>query len=214
MTVGELTTIHPRAVGVLHRHGIDFCCGGGRSLEEACAARGVDPAAVLAEVAAAERTTGAGIRWDLQPVEALIAHLLERYHAPLREDLELVVRLAQKVRRVHEQKDPRLVEVESLILALRDDLLAHLEKEEEVLFPWIRRPGAPPPEGPIEVMRSEHDEVADLLRRLERATDAYVVPEGACRSWTALLETTARVDRELREHVALENNVLFPRCGG
>lgn len=212
-TVAELSTTRPRSIGVLQRHGIDFCCGGSQALEDACAAAGVSVAALLGEVDAAERAAGdPGVRWDREPLEALVGHLLERYHAPLRSDLETLEALAEKVHRVHGDKDQRLGTIRDRVLALRADLLLHLAKEEQILFPWTLRADAPAPRGPVAVMLREHDAAADILRELAALTDGYRVPEGACRTWTGLWETLERVDRELREHVALENNVLFPRA--
>lgn len=213
VTVGELSTTRPLSIGVLQRHGIDFCCGGSRALDVACAAAGVDVDLLLEEIAAAERAaTMPAVRWDREPLPALVDHLLVRYHAPLRADLQTLEALAVKVHRVHGEKDTSLERIREVVLALRSELLSHLAKEEQILFPWILRDDAPPPRGPVSVMLREHDDAGDALRELERLTDGYRVPDGACRSWTALWETLARVDVELREHIALENNVLFPRA--
>lgn len=213
MTVGELATTRPLSVGVLQRHGIDFCCGGATAFPEACAAAGVAPATLLDEIGALERSAAAPpTRWDLEAPTALIEHLITRYHHPLRLDLETLELLAVKVHRVHGAKDERLVRIRDAVSALRVELLRHLSKEEQILFPWIARADAPPPHGPVAVMFAEHADAGSALRELEQLTDGYRLPVDACRSWTALWDTLARVDRELREHIALENNVLFPRA--
>lgn len=212
-TIGELSTQRPVSTKVFQRHGIDFCCGGGRTLDEACALRRIEPALVLAEIAEEEaRLETPTERWDLAPTSALITHLLDRYHAPLLEDLAQLEVMARKVLRVHGHKDTRLAPLVDLVLALRSDLEPHLAKEEQILFPWILSANPVPPEGPVAVMLREHDAVGELLQQLGALTDQFTVPSGACATWTTLWTTLQRVDLELREHISLENNVLFPRA--
>lgn len=214
-TVGTLSTTRPHAVKVFQRHGIDFCCGGGRLLSEACAAKALDVDAVLAEIAAEEaRATSPEVRWDQEPLPNLIAHLIERFHEPLWEDLPRLHAMADKVHRVHGDKDPRLAALASLVRAFREELESHLAKEEQVLFPWILRQGTPAPRAPITVMLHEHDEAAEMLAQLRALTDDFALPAGACNTWTALWQGLEAFDRDLREHIALENNVLFPRALG
>ncbi len=212
-TVGELSTTRPHAVKVFQRHGIDFCCGGGRTIEAACAAKALDVDAVLAEIAAEEsRATTPATRWDQQPLPAVIQHILDRYHAPLWEDLPRLEAMADKVFRVHGDKDTRLAHLSQVVRVARLELEAHLVKEEQVLFPWILRAGAPPPSAPIRVMLQEHDDAAVLLNQIADLTDHFTLPPGACNTWTALWQGLEGFDRDLREHIALENNVLFPRA--
>lgn len=212
-TVGSLSTTRPHAVKVFQRYGIDFCCGGGKTLDAACADKGLDVARVREEIAAEEaRSADPVVRWDAQPLRALIDHLLVQYHDPLKEDLPRLVAMAEKVARVHGEKDARLAELASVVRACRADLEPHLMKEEQVLFPWILRDGAAPPHAPVQVMLRDHDDVSVLLGRLATLTDGYQIPPGACATWTALWQGLSAFDRELREHIALENNVLFPRA--
>ncbi len=213
MTVGELSTTRPHAVKVFQRHRIDFCCGGGLTLDEACAEKQLDVNALLAEITAEEGSaTESAVRWDLQPMPDLIAHILERYHVPLWEDLERLEGMAHKVLHVHGHKDVRLTPLAKLVSAFRAELEPHLEKEEQVLFPWILRDDAVAPRSPISVMLREHDDVAYLLDQLVQLTGGYKVPDGACNTWTALWQGLEVFDRDLREHIAIENNVLFPRA--
>lgn len=211
ITVRELSTTRPEAVKVFQRHGIDFCCGGGRTLTEACLAKGVDPSGILDEIAAEEsRTTTPAIRWDRVPLAELIDHILDRYHEPLKEDLPRLEAMARRVLQVHGHKDEDLEPLLAIIVALRADLEPHMEKEERILFPWIRSGRGATAQGPIAVMLAEHDDVAALLVDLRTLTKDFEVPEGACATWTALWRGLEALDRDLREHIALENNVLFP----
>ena len=212
-TVGEISTTRPLAIKVFQRHGIDFCCGGKRPLEEACVARGLDPARVLEEIAVEEELAGPSPqRWDQAPLADVIEHLLQRYHAPLREDLLQLVAMARRVVEVHGQKDHQLAPVLAVVLALRADLEPHMEKEEQVLFPWILQGQGSRAYAPMSVMRAEHEEVGRLLAEARRLTANYTVPAGACATWTALWRGLERLEQDLVEHIALENNVLFPRA--
>lgn len=149
-------------------------------------------------------------RWEEAPLEALIDHLILRYHAPLRPDLSTVTGLAEKVHAAHGQQDPRLSAVRELVGELAADLLPHLDEEERVVFPWMLRRG-PPPAAPLDELLREHEATVRILGELARTTDGYRAVVGASRVWARLWETLARVDRELREHIALETEVLIPR---
>ena len=204
----------PLSTRVFHRHHIDFCCGGGVPLEDACAARGLDPAAVLAEIEAEAERASDGTRWDKEPLEALIQHILVTFHEPLTEELPRLDALARKVARVHGGKGYELAELARLFAGLRVELEQHMEKEEQVLFPLILQGRGAMALAPITVMESEHDGAGEILRRLREITHDYAVPEGACTSWRALWAGLEQLEHDLHEHIHLENNVLHPRALG
>lgn len=152
--------------------------------------------------------------WDEAPLAELIDHILSTYHAPLREDLDAVVALAQRVLQVHGPRDAsgRLARLASALTVLREELLLHLQKEEQVLFPWIRAGRGRTAGAPVAVMQHEHKATEDLLRQLQALTGDFVVPEGACDKWRALWLLLKVLHRDLHAHIALENDVLFPRA--
>jgi len=210
--LARLVTERPSATRVLLRHGLDFCCGGGQSLAAACDRAGLDVSSVRAELEALERV-GDERRWDEAPLPELIQHILDTYHSPLREDLTQLELMSQKVLRVHGAKDPeRLEQLALTVRAMADELLPHAHKEEAVLFPWIIEHKWPRPEAPISVMRSEHEVVGELLERAKLLTNQFEPPEGACNTWRNLYARLRDFDAELREHIHLENNILFPRA--
>jgi regulator of cell morphogenesis and NO signaling len=215
-TVGELAATRPSSTRVFFRRGIDFCCGGGKTLEEACRRRGLDSQAVLRELQLElERGEGESVAWTERSQAELIQHILARYHEPLREELSRLHGMALKVFRVHGDKEPeRLSRLVETFSALKDDLEPHLEKEERILFPWILSGRPVPPRGPIERMMFELDQAGQLLEQLRELTGNYEVPPGACNTWRALWNGLEALDRELREHIHLENNILFPRASG
>lgn len=214
--VGRIAASAPLATRVFARHGIDYCCGGGAPLEQACRRRELPVDRVLEEIHAETRGADADAgSWDGAPLPDLIEHILATYHRPLDEELPRIEAMARKVHAVHGDKDPeRLGGIVETYLALKDDLEPHMMKEERILFPMILAGNGAMAGGPVEVMRHEHDHAGELLRRLRALTDDYTVPAGACNTWTALWHALADLERSLHEHIHLENNILFPRALG
>ncbi|MFN8176836.1 MAG: iron-sulfur cluster repair di-iron protein [bacterium] len=212
--VGQLAAEHPLATRVFARHGIDFCCGGGRSLRVVCDEKSLDPEDVLGEIRKElENRDESAERWDQAPLGDLIEHILTAYHRPLREELPRLEAMARKVDHVHHDKDPeRLSELLAVVLELEGELVQHMEKEEQILFPMIRHGQGPAADGPISVMEDEHAAVATLLRRVRRLTNDYDVPSAACNTWRALWHGLAALEESLHQHIHLENNILFPRA--
>ena len=213
-TVSEVATRHPLATRVFARHGIDFCCGGKRPLQEACAVSGADAQTVLDElVREIEQAPESTERWDEAPLEALIDHILVRYHEPLKIELPRIEEMMRKVHRVHGDKDQVVFdELLKLVLTIKEDIDNHLPKEEQVLFPAIKNGMRHMLGGPISVMEAEHDELGNMLRRMRELTNEYIVPEAACNTWRALWAALEELERELHEHIHLENNILHKRA--
>lgn len=210
--VGDLAASIPGATAVFRRHGIDFCCGGGKTLTEACAKKGTDPAAVaevLAQLAVARDPV---TEWTNRPLGDLIGHILASYHDKHRRDLPELIRLAARVEAVHRDHPDC---PHGLAAALRDtlaELELHMQKEEQILFPMIGRGMGRAAGGPISVMNSEHDEHGERLRRLEQLAHNFELPPGACNTWRATYSGVHALVDDVMEHIHLENNVLFPRA--
>jgi len=201
----------PAASRVFMRHSLDFCCGGRRSVAEACAERGLDPQALLAEIAAVP--DDGQTSWQDRPLPELIAHIVETHHRPLDEELPRLAMMAKKVFAVHGDKDPeRLAALAAIVTRIGDDLAQHMHKEESVLFPWIVNGHGRTAGQPVRVMMAEHDDHAKDLARIRELTDDFVPPRGACGTWRALWLGLEALDADLRTHIHLENNVLFPRA--
>lgn len=224
-SIGEIAATHPAAVPVFQRHRIDFCCGGRQRLAEACAARQIPYELVVRELEnALAAPAPVDCDWATQPLERLVGHILTAYHAPLREELPRLQRMAEQVVGAHGERYPavlpRLVEV---FAGLKRELESHMAKEEIVLFPNViafeqaRREGWPADAAaalaaPIAVMRREHDDAGDLLGELRRLTGDYTPPDDGCPTFQALYRGLAELERALQVHIHLENNILFPRA--
>lgn len=212
--VGALASRLPGATRVFERHHIDYCCAGARTVAEAAALRGLDVERVVSDLNATLGESREGVDWTTQSSEALIAHLIERYHEPLRDELPRLLRMAARVREVHGERDPiRLARLVELLTQVTDELLMHIHKEERVLFPLIQAAEEQRARVPAEMMRAEHAELGVQLAELRRLTDDFVPPPGACATWRGLWLGLAEFEREMHAHVHLENNILFARLG-
>ena len=213
-TVGAVATAHPLATRVFSRHGIDFCCGGGQPLAAACDLQDVDVQQVLAEIE--QEIAGPEVeevRWDEQPLDALIDHILTVYHQPLKEELPRIEEMMRKVHRVHGDKDrARFDALLETVLAVKSDIEQHLPKEEQILFPMIKAGRGGMATGPMHVMEMEHDTLGALLRKIRSLTNGFVVPAEACNTWRALWVGLEDLERSLHEHIHLENNILHRRA--
>lgn len=216
--VGELAATIPESVRVFQRHGLDFCCGGQKSLAALCEEAGLSFDAIAQEIEAEPRTAGAPARdWAAVPLGGVIDHIIATYHDPLRRDLPELQILAETVLRAHGSKSPVFARVQQIVSDLSADLLAHMMKEEVVLFPAIRRveagePSGVPLDAPIGVMQAEHEEAGELLRELRSITGDYRAPAWACATLRALYARLEAFEQAMHVHVHLENNILFPRA--
>jgi regulator of cell morphogenesis and NO signaling len=225
MTVGQLVTDRPARSRIFESLNIDYCCGGKRSLAEACAKRQLEPAHVMKLIASADQAADAldneVVDADAMTLAELADHIERTHHAFLRSELPRLDAITEKVSRVHGDREPRLREVRQAFCAFRDELSSHMLKEERILFPMIRalqhastRPafGCGSIANPIHQMESEHQHAGDALATMRAATDDYQPPPWACNTYRAMLDGLANLERDMHQHVHKENNVLFPKA--
>lgn len=220
--VGAWVAERPSAARVFERLGIDYCCGGQRPLEEACRKRGLVPQNVVAELQATlDDAADEGLNWNEASLTDLCDHIEETHHAYLKEELPRLTAIIAKVVHAHGENHPELPELQRAFLALRAELEPHMQKEEQVLFPAIRRmEGSPvPPQfpfgsvaNPIHVMEAEHDQAGACLAAIRELTEDFRVPEGACNTYRVMLESLRELESDMHQHVHKENNILFPRA--
>ncbi|MFN7948063.1 MAG: iron-sulfur cluster repair di-iron protein [Blastocatellia bacterium] len=226
-TVREVVTTMPDATRIFERLGIDYCCGGSRTLADACQKAGVpldDAMRLLAEVGAASDEAPL-TDWQKESLTALVNFIVDQHHEFTRHELERLDQLSHKVAAVHGKNHPELTRLRELFLELRDELFTHLLKEEQVLFPWVLKMEdavtaglpVPPPffrtvRNPVRMMMTEHDNAGDLLRLLRETANDYRLPADACFSYGALYQGLQALEADLHQHIHLENNILFPRA--
>jgi regulator of cell morphogenesis and NO signaling len=206
-TLGALAVELPGATAVFRRYRLDFCCGGQQTLAEACAGKGLDAQAVLAELDALDR--GAPPEAP-EETGALIDHLLSHYHEVHRRQLPELQRMARRVEAVHRDHPQVPIGLTALLESIEAEMLEHMAKEEQILFPLLRAGGHPGVVHPIAVMRHEHDAHGERLRALLDLTADFTPPADACTTWRALYAAGRQFVDDLMQHIHLENNLLFP----
>jgi regulator of cell morphogenesis and NO signaling len=226
-TVRELGVGNPGATRVFERLGIDYCCGGNQTLEQACQGRNLSVDEVRNSLQAAQHSAEAGREdraWQTEPLGNLVSHITNTHHKYTREEIARLGPLFAKVCSVH-GNHPELLRLRDVFAGLSRELTTHLMKEEMVLFPYIIRmeeaviekaPNLPPPFGtvqnPVSMMEHEHDSAGNALRTLRETSRGYTAPPDACVSYQTLYKALAEFEADLHQHIHLENNILFPRA--
>ena len=225
MTVREVAMELPQSTRLFEKLRIDYCCGGHKPLAEACASAGVDVADVmemLAGVTQSEDT--AALDFQNVSVPDLITHILDTHHVFTKSEMGRLQSLTDKVIGAHGANHPELLQVRELWQKLCADLTPHMFKEEQILFPYMialaqaadhkwAAPFAPfgTVNNPIRMMMREHDTAGEILRELRTLTSDYKPPADACISYQTLFQALENFERDLHQHIHLENNILFPK---
>ena len=223
-TVRDIAVEYPQTVRVFESFGIDYCCGGEQSLEGACRRASVSVAEVREALELAfEAETDAGEDWTAASLEVLTGHIVTRHHTFVRGKTVRLAELLGKVKAKHEGNHPELNRLEQLFRALASELKLHMLKEEQVLFPMIRQLEQTSREEdadtsdfagitfPMERMISEHEDAGGILQEIRSLAGAFQAPADACPSFRALYQGLEEFERDLHQHIHLENNILFPR---
>lgn len=222
-TIGQLVAEKPSRARLFEKLGIDYCCGGKRPLEEVAAEKGLDANTIALTLEAAE-SVGAGQTsekdWRTAPMSELIDNIMTEHHAYLREEMPRITFLTEKVANAHSDSNPKLRDVAAVFAEARAELEAHMVKEEQILFPLIRRIEAGETSGfhcgsirnPINVMEAEHDSTGNAMERMRALTDNYTLPEWGCNTYRAMLDALETFESNTHTHVHKENNILFPRA--
>ena len=224
-TVREIALL-PLATRVLEKLKIDYCCGGEKPLAEACVSAGIEVDSLVKMLEEANVGT-APAALDLQraSLTELIIHIMDNHHVYSRAELARLEPLTEKVIAAHSEKHPELRRIGRLFQQLKDDLNPHMYKEEQILFPYvvqlekaILRNGQAPfatfgtVDTPVRILIAEHERVGGLLRELRSASANYAVPPDGCLSYQSLYQGLEALEKDLHQHIHLENNLLFPRA--
>lgn len=226
MTLGSIVAEDYRNAAVLERFGLDFCCGGKRTLDEACGARGYEPAVVADAIEQARSTADphSAVSDETWNVNELIAHIVSAHHGYVRQASPRIAGYLNKLIAVHGERHPELARVAQHFDELASELSTHMFKEEEILFPYVRdlaavEGGAPMPSNvfgtvrnPIRMMEAEHTSAGQELAIVRELTDNYRTPADGCTTYRVCYQELEAFDDDLRRHIHLENNVLFPRA--
>lgn len=228
-TVREFAVQVPAATRVFEKLGIDYCCGGGKSLREACTKAGIAVEDVLRGLqeggiaqSAASNSLQDAASADLA---AIMDHIVTKHHGYVKQEIPRIQQLASKVVSVHGKAHPELARIQDTFHALSAELTSHMMKEEQVLFPYIaeleeaiHRGEEPRPpmfgtvSNPVHMMEMEHDSAGVALATMREASGGYIAPDDACFSYKTLYSALQEFEQDLHQHIHLENNILFPRA--
>lgn len=224
--VGEIVAEDYRTAGVFKRYGLDFCCGGGKSLEAACRKKGINPDDLLADLKTLADEPEAAHNYSDWSLDVLIDFIINTHHNFVRSKLREIKGYAKKVARVHGKTYPRLNRMRDLFMELDRELISHLEKEEKILFPYIKemvikagkgekiteKPSFGTAENPVKMMEAEHEKAGSIVTELENISSYFTPPEDACTTFKVYFKNLKAFQKDLHKHVHLENNILFPKA--
>jgi regulator of cell morphogenesis and NO signaling len=219
-TVAQMAISYPAALSVFEKYKIDYCCGGHRSLEEACLRIGLDPAIVRKEIYQTSGEEHSMLRPERWSSSMLIDFIVQNHHSYVEDAIPEIKALLEKVCAAHGNDNIELLAIREDFEELADELNAHMQKEEFVLFPAIKRlesqqhadhPLAKAIQDPIGVMEHEHDAAGELIKRIRSLSNHYTTPEYACPTYRITYKKLQEFDNDLMRHIHLENNILFER---
>ncbi|MDP2336751.1 MAG: iron-sulfur cluster repair di-iron protein [Bacteroidota bacterium] len=225
-SVGEIVKLDFRAADVFSSYGIDFCCGGKISLAEACVNGKCDETKVIGALDALKNQTGSAVHdFDSWNIGFLADYIQNTHHQYVSKAIPQILPLAQKVADVHGEHHSEVIRINELFQDLAEELLSHMQKEELILFPYIKELVASKSDGncagdscfgtvagPISVMEQEHENAGVILKELFRLSDGYTVPDDACNTFRVLFGKMKEFEDDLHRHIHLENNILFPKA--
>ncbi|MGH9557691.1 MAG: iron-sulfur cluster repair di-iron protein [Bryobacteraceae bacterium] len=223
-TVREIAIQNPGSVRVFEEFGIDYCCGGKRPLKEACESANVPLDAVLRRLLAAKEEPEPAGNWAEGSIRALTEHIVEQHHEYVRRESPRLASMLEKVVARHGTDHPEVKSIQQLFATMAEEMSLHMMKEENVLFPYMGKMEAAVSEGravppamfgsievPISRMLADHDDAGELAAQIRALSGNFQAPEGACQTYRGLYQGLEEFERNLHQHVHLENNILFPR---
>ncbi|HJO70331.1 MAG TPA: iron-sulfur cluster repair di-iron protein [Flavobacteriaceae bacterium] len=220
-TIADIVTADIRTASIFKRHGIDFCCGGGKILSDVCKEKKIRVSKITNDIEKLNSTKNEK-NYNKMSVNALIKHIIETHHKYVKEKIPTIKDFAKKVSKVHGKNYPETNLIYHLFLRLSDELLDHMNKEEEILFPKIKilidktysksvffSYGTIL--NPIKMMEMEHESAKKVLKEIEELSNKYTPPLSACNTYRALYNSLEEFQDDLHIHIHLENNILFPK---
>lgn len=224
-TLGEIVSKDLRKAETFKKLGLDFCCGGKKTLEKACKEKGLDILQVRQELEKAANTSSAAPQHDFGSwnLAFLADYIVNVHHAYVKQNLPVLLELSEKVANRHGENYPELLQISNNVVAMANELLLHLKKEEAILFPYIKQLEAADAgnasskafasvQEPIAIMENDHDIVGRLAEEIKTLSNNYTLPENACNSYGLLYKKLEDFENDLHMHIHLENNILFPKA--
>ncbi|WP_426480133.1 iron-sulfur cluster repair di-iron protein [Chryseobacterium sp. R2ACT005] len=223
--IGNMVAEDFRTAAIFKRHGIDFCCKGGRTIEEACSNKKLSPEKIYEELEALPKNEGSTIDFNSWPLDLLADYIEKTHHRYVEEKTPVLQAFLDKLCKVHGDRHPELFEINTLFNESAHDLAAHMKKEELILFPFVRnmmkakisgtalpQPAFGTVENPVNMMQHEHTVEGERFRKIAEITDEYLPPADACNTYKVAFAMLQDFENDLHKHIHLENNILFPKA--
>lgn len=223
-TVADMVTENIKTAHVFKKYGIDFCCGGGISVEKACEKANVDYDLLANELLNVDNNISRATNYNSWELDFLTDHIINVHHSYVEENIPLLLQYSDRVAKVHGQYYTELLEINKLFKEVAGELSAHLKKEELILFPFIKKLVKAKKENtevpqanfgmvdnPIKMMEVEHEDAGEVLRKISVLSNNYTPPESACNTYRAFYAKLEEFEQDLHQHIHLENNILFPK---
>lgn len=223
--IGEIVAEDFRTAAIFKKYGIDFCCKGGRTIEEACSPKSLDKDQIYSDIENLPKTDGNSIDFNSWPLDLLADYVEKTHHRYVEEKTPVLQQFLDKLCKVHGGSHPELFEIKQLFDGCAQDLASHMKKEELMLFPFIKNmvkakidgSAIPQPpfgtvENPVNMMKHEHTVEGERLRQIAELTNEYTPPADACNTYKVTFAMLQDFENDLHKHIHLENNILFPKA--
>lgn len=223
--IGDIVAEDFRTAAIFKKYGIDFCCKGGRTIQEACSPRNLDKSQIYSEIENLPKTDGNSIDFNSWPLDLLADYVEKTHHRYVEEKTPVLQQFLDKLCKVHGGSHQELFQIKELFDGSAQDLAAHMKKEELMLFPFIKTmvraqiegSAIPQPpfgtvENPVNMMKHEHTVEGERLRKIAELTDEYTPPADACNTYKVTFAMLQDFENDLHKHIHLENNILFPKA--
>lgn len=222
--IGSIVANDFRTAAIFKKYGIDFCCKGGRTIEEATEKKGLDKNKIYQDIESLPQSNGGEIDFTSWPLDLLSDYVEKTHHRYIREKSPILQQFLDKLCKVHGGRHPELFEIKELFEESVKDLGEHLVKEEQILFPFIRKmvesktnntdfeqPQFGTVENPVNMMMHEHTAEGERFEKISALSDAYTPPADACNTYRVAYQMLEDFENDLHRHIHLENNILFPK---
>jgi len=223
-TVAEIVAENIKTAHIFKKFGIDFCCGGGTTIEKACQKKNLDYSQIKEELLNVDEAPKA-YNYNSWNLDFLIDHIINVHHSYVKESIPLILQYSNRVAEVHGHHYKEVIEINKLFIEVANELSLHLKKEESILFPYIKTLLSNKNEGkslnippfgninnPIAMMEYEHESAGDIFKEIARLTNNYTPPQEACNTFRALYSKLDEFEKDLHQHIHLENNILHPKA--
>ncbi len=223
-TIKEIVTNDFRTAAIFEKYSLDFCCGGAKTIQQACKEKAVDVSLVLAELeSTSSHIPGNESRFTGMELDELTKYIVNTHHKYVRTALPSLLAHTRKVASVHGERHPEVIEIADRFAVVAEELQKHMMKEEHILFPYVaalakasrdktrvQRPPFQSAENPICMMEAEHKFAGDEMNEIRSLSFGYTPPADACTTFKVSYQELQHFELDLHNHVHLENNILFP----